>query len=241
MHNDIFLPAAIFNSMPISAGITIRGNNADFSFSKEMCTQPDVNDANDFKFRELLISLKARKAYAVHQVHGNSLIDPEQSAFPQEADGLYTATKGLALCISLADCCGILIYDAKQHICAALHSGWKGTQANICREGIQKLMQKYDSKPANLFVWLSPWAGKNEYQVQYDVAQHFPEYIREIPDHPGHWYLDLQQCIYAQAVQMGIPAQNIECSSLSTIADRNFHSWRRDKSQGRNAGIIVLH
>lgn len=47
------------------------------------------------------------------------------------SDALITSKKNLGLAIAVADCTPIFIYDKKNKVIAAVHSGWQGTESKI--------------------------------------------------------------------------------------------------------------
>ena len=49
----------------------------------------------------------------------------------QEADILLANERGVALAVRTADCVPILLADQQAGIIAAVHAGWKGTEAQV--------------------------------------------------------------------------------------------------------------
>ncbi|MDR0926437.1 MAG: peptidoglycan editing factor PgeF [Ignavibacteria bacterium] len=170
------------------------------------------------------------------QVHSNyiRIIGTEQQKL-EESDGFISNNSGLALCINLADCAGILCYDPLTQCIAAFHSGWKGTVAQIVPKGIAMMREEYGAKPSNILVYITPCAGKEKYEVGEDVAKHFPNHRTAIGG--GKYLLDLKGAIVAQLRDAGVDTEhNLEVSSVCTISNDNFHSFRRD---GDNAGRMT--
>ena len=156
-----------------------------------------------------------------------------------ESDGLITNKKNIVLCINLADCGGVLCYDTKNNVIGAFHSGWKGTQLNIVNVGIEKMKKEYSTNLADLLVYLTPCAGKEHYDVEYDVAQHFPNHIAQIAN--DKYLLDLKGVIIEQLINTGISKKNIEISSVCTISNNMYHSFRRDaEKSGRMTAFIMI-
>ena len=69
---------------------------------------------------------------SVHQIHSSDAIHVSgpQTEKPR-ADGLVTATPGLALTVLTADCQPVLFADAQAGVIGAAHAGWKGAQAGV--------------------------------------------------------------------------------------------------------------
>ena len=86
-----------------------------------------------------------------------------------EADGLISDLPGDVIGVKIADCLGILIYDPRQRVIAAVHSGWRGTHQNIVGEAVRTLCEGWGSTPGDLWVGLSPSASGRNYEVGTDV------------------------------------------------------------------------
>jgi hypothetical protein len=173
------------------------------------------------------------------QVHNNHIRLIYSQSHEEESDGMATSERGVVLNLTLADCCGILIYDPVNKAVAALHSGWRGAKLNIASRGIQKMNEWFSSRPENLLAWLSPCASVDNYEVGEKVAIHFPGFIQ--PKDNGKYLLDIPAAVKNQLSNEGVSEGNIELSGICTIADERFHSYRRDKDRsGRMSAFIGL-
>ncbi len=100
------------------------------------------------------------------QIHGNGVVtlnseNAGPSAYPSQAihtgvDGLVTVIKGMPLGIYVADCCAIFLVETKQRAIGLLHSGRKGTEANIAAEGIKQLRKICREQLTEVVAFLSP-------------------------------------------------------------------------------------
>ncbi len=99
-----------------------------------------------------------RKMATAQQVHANRVAWIRQK--PQlpvaDADGLATNVPGLPIGVYVADCCPIFLVDPVKKAIALLHSGLRGTEQNIVREGVQTLVRENASDPATLIALLGP-------------------------------------------------------------------------------------
>lgn len=173
-------------------------------------------------------------------VHGKSIAPVTQQS-PQKVagyDGLLTSTPNLTLIMKYADCQIALIYDPVNHAAANIHSGWRGSVANIFQEAILGMQQNYGSHPSNLLVCISPSLGPDEAE--------FIHYRKELPE--PFWdyqvrptYFDFWSITEAQLQAAGILPHHIEIARISTHANsKDFFSHRRDKITGRHAACITL-
>jgi polyphenol oxidase len=159
-----------------------------------------------------------------------------------ESDGMISSEQGVVLCVGMADCAGILLYDTETQAVGAIHSGWSGTRQNIAGAAVVRMQEEFGTKAANLLAYIGPAASGDCYEVQWDVAQHFPASVLRRMSSNGEansevrWLLDNRKRIIEQLIESGVKASNIEVSAGCTIADKRYHSHRRD---GANAGRMV--
>lgn len=83
------------------------------------------------------------------------------------ADGLVTAKPNLALGIHVADCCAVFLVETQRRAIGLLHSGRKGTEAHIVREGVRQLKMVCDGKGPNIVAALSPCIHPCCYEVDF--------------------------------------------------------------------------
>lgn len=121
------------------------------------------------------------------QVHGSVVVmvdSPKADPVPG-ADGLVTTTRGLTLGIYVADCAPVWIVARDGSAGALLHSGKKGTELGITREGIRVLTAE-TGKPADAFaVVVGPCIRPPCYEVDFakEIARQARDAgIREIHD-----------------------------------------------------------
>ncbi|HAZ19289.1 MAG TPA: hypothetical protein DCY75_03855, partial [Clostridiales bacterium] len=115
-----------------------------------------------------------------HQTHSNRIAyvnHPGQSFFPDipsGVDGVVTDRHELMLTVVTADCQGLLFYDPKKKISAAIHSGWRGALADIGGKAVCK-MAAMGSDPADILVAGGPSIGTCCFEVGEDVLSLFQE------------------------------------------------------------------
>lgn len=226
----------------VYSGITLK-NAENFPPNGFFISKGDLLTDDEVEYNRQLLSedlgYSRENVVFQKQVHGDQVNIVKSSTPIFESDGIITNEKGTVLVLSLADCCGILIYDPEKEVIGAIHSGWKGAKNRIVQKGISKMVEEFDSNPRNLKCWITPCAGSQDYEVGYEVAQYFPDNIRQISN--DKYLFDLKGSIVKQIVDLGILQDNIEVSEESTISDRRFHSFRRDKkNSGRMAAFIVI-
>lgn len=189
-------------------------------------------------FKEL--GLSSSKIAYQKQMHSSIIKIVNCPGFVGISDAMITNKFNIGLVISSADCTPIFIYDEKNKIIAAVHSGWRGTQKRILEKTLNELSQKFNSKPENLFVYIGPSISQKNYQVGEDVASLFDK--KYLAQTNGKIFLDIQGANYDMLLNFGIPKSQIELSNLCTYEEKELlHSYRRDgKFSGRALGVIAL-
>ncbi len=167
----------------------------------------------------------------VHQVHGDTVVTEKGAGSP--ADAIMTAVPGFLLGVKLADCAGVLIYDPVRKAVAAVHSGWRGTAADIVGATVDAMQRTYGTRPAELRCWISPCASGARYEVGADVYAVLAPYCTPQGD---RWLFDNRAAITDQLVRAGVSAAAIEGDDLCTMTDDRWHSHRRD---GERAGRML--
>lgn len=173
------------------------------------------------------------------QVHGSLVrralaADPKHEPFI-ESDGLLTNEQGLTLCVGIADCAGVLIFDPEHKAIAGIHSGWRGTKENIVGKGIAEMQKVFGSKPSSLLVYVSPCASGDCYIVREDVAQYFEEpIVRRI--NAEEFTFNNRAQIVRQVREAGVLLRKVEVAQGCTMSQPRYHSHRRD---GVRAGRMI--
>lgn len=170
-----------------------------------------------------------------HQVHGD-LVSHVQDTVKIECDGLVTQAKGLGLAVMHADCQVAIFYDPVHQAIGSIHAGWRGNVLNIYEKAVGKMHKEFGSKPADLFVGISPSLGP--------CCGEFINYEKELP--PSFWvyqvrpyYFDLWEVSRAQLLKVGILPAHLEIAGICTCCNpADFYSFRRDKPTGRHATVI---
>ena len=171
------------------------------------------------------------------------------SARPQ-CDALVTATPGLPLGVTGADCGMILFADQRARVIGAAHAGWKGALAGVV-EATVAAMEKLGAKRDSVVAALGPCIGHRSYEVGPefvaafaaagdDTARYFAPSRRA-----GHSMFNLNAYIAERAARAGIG--RFEDLRLDTYADeRRFFSYRRathrkEPDYGRLMSVIVMN
>lgn len=110
----------------------------------------------------------------VHQVHSARAIAvtaPPETPRPQ-ADGLATATPGLALAVMSADCQPVLFADPEARVIGASHAGWKGALNGVL-EATLEAMESLGADRARTRVVIGPTISQRAYEVGPEFLDRF--------------------------------------------------------------------
>jgi hypothetical protein len=223
-------------------GITLRNEGRWSARGWTLHPASDVTPSEVRRAKEALseqLGFEASRLIVARQVHGSSVAIVENNAPTDPADALVTTAAGTLLCVSVADCCAVLLRDDEQSLVAAVHSGWRGTAANIVGATVRLIEHRFGIHSRRLRAWLSPCASGERYIVREDVAALFPNSITRIGE--DQYLFDNPSEICRQLLDAGLDAGSIEHSGFCTIGDERFHSYRRDGDRsGRMAAFIGI-
>jgi len=239
---NILIPE-IFPKDRIISGVTKRNlslfPDKGFTISnQDVFTENEIEQHRRFLAGKLGVEFEQMKFQK--QVHKTDIqIATSNTPNGLESDGMITSEHGIILNVSIADCLAILMFDPINRVIAAVHSGWKGTKESITDKCINILIKKFNSKPNELIVYLSPCASGRNYEVGYDVAKYFPETTQQISK--SKYLFDNQKEVLNQLIRAGVKESNVESSSICTIENNEYHSFRRDRDKsGRMSAFIGI-
>jgi len=178
-------------------------------------------------------AIGAEKLIIVRQVHSSDVVDAAQAITETEADGLVTAESNVVLCILVADCVPILLFDSSSNRFAAVHAGWKGLASGV----IASALMHFDTA-SSVHAFVGPSISFEGYQVGPEVADVFAHIPGATASDGGdRSRLDLRLVANHQLIEAGISDENIEISRQSTDGGEIFFSDRALRPCGRFALI----
>lgn len=154
------------------------------------------------------------------QCHGSEIALVDPPFLPTEkidhVDGLITAHSGVMLGITVADCAPVWIVEKRGQVGALVHSGKKGTEAEIVPKAIRKMQETFGIDPRDIIVAIGPCIRPPCYEV------------------------DFASIIAKQAACMGVT--RIEDQKICTAChlDR-YYSYRRERGKtGHMLALLLL-
>lgn len=189
---------------------------------------------------------------STHQVH-SARVETVSSPWPDpenrpRADGLVSATPGLALAVLTADCQPVLLADRDAGVIGAAHAGWRGAQDGVL-EATVAAMAALGARPARIRAAIGPCISQTAYEVGPEVRAAFlaedPRNARFFAVGTGdRYHLDLPGYGLHRLRAAGV--LQAEWTRHCTYADPGaFYSYRRsvhaaEADYGRLISVIRL-
>ncbi|MEO8025332.1 MAG: peptidoglycan editing factor PgeF [Bryobacteraceae bacterium] len=157
-----------------------------------------------------------------------------------EGDALISRTPGVVIGVRTADCLPLLLADPVRRAVAAVHAGWRGTDANVTASTLRTMQALFGTRPEDVVAAIGPGIGVCCYEVSEDVAARFTRWFPEWTPQPGKRHVDLVETNRRQLFAAGV--RQIHSGAPCTRCDDRFHSYRRDgEAAGRMYSVIFIH
>lgn len=168
------------------------------------------------------------------QVHGAELLvhAPGWQGWLRgpDADGHVSVARGTATAVTVADCVPVFVAHPSGAT-ALLHSGWRGTAANILARAVRVLADA-GLAASDLRVFLGPAVCGTCYEVSPDVYGRLTGRSVDVPTR-----VDLRAVIADQARALGI--RRLDVTPACTRCDNELFYSHRAGDPGRQLGVLV--
>jgi YfiH family protein len=177
----------------------------------------------------------------MNQVHGDRVVpvDGPVEGAVDDADGLVTTNRRLALAVVTADCVPLLMSDARAGVVAAVHAGRVGAQRGVVTRAIEAMLRK-GAHVEDVSVLLGPAVSGRNYEVPDAMADEVEAAVpgSRTTTARGTAGLDLRSGIARQLTELGVTA--IDVDPRCTVDDSNLFSHRRGAPTGRLAALVWM-
>jgi YfiH family protein len=148
---------------------------------------------------------------------------------------------GVVLAILTADCLPVVFAAVDGSEVGAAHAGWRGLADGM----LEATVAAMQTPPAQLRAWLGPAAGPADYEIGEEVYHAFVGHDAAaaaafVATRPGHWKVDLFALARQRLQAAGMELGNIHGGTVSTMADADLYSHRRDRRTGRMATLVWM-
>jgi len=180
-----------------------------------------------------LTALAPRLVFA-HQVHGDTVLVHADAWHgwlrERDADAHVSLLPGTAMAVTVADCVPVFLAHPSGAT-AIIHSGWKGTLANVSAKAVRRLVE--GGFPAqDMRAHCGPAICGACYEVSPDVYGQLTG--RAVP---GPTPVDLRALIVDELRSAGVSAISVSPSCTRCHTERFFS--HRAGDEGRQLGVIV--
>ncbi|MEQ1948601.1 MAG: polyphenol oxidase family protein [Bryobacteraceae bacterium] len=167
---------------------------------------------------------------SLKQIHSAITLHASGTGCVGEGDALVSRETGVTVSVRTADCYPILLVDTRSRVVAAVHSGWRGTAAQIVHTALEKM----GASPEHTFAAIGPGIGVCCYEVGAEVGRQFGL--------DGAGRVDLAEANKKLLLAAGVPEANIDVLGGCTFCDDDrYYSFRREKEEaGRMISFIGL-
>ncbi len=219
-----------------------KGKYQSLNLSYNVGDNPKAVDKNYLLVKK---ALGVNKIFTLKQVHSNKVFYISSKNFKEglEGDGLFTDEKGVAIGVKVADCLPIYIFNKKYKVIGIAHAGWRSTLAQIGKNLVNAMTQKFGIHPSNLNFVLGPCIDQPCYEVGFELLSKF---FNTMPGSEIFFvqknriiYFDLRGLNRSLLKELGLN----EITGLDYCTKCNpdlFYSVRRDGTSGRNLALIYL-
>jgi YfiH family protein len=180
------------------------------------------------------------------QVHGTEC--REVTSFGQDCgdcDARYSKLEGVPIHALSADCVPVLLAHRDGRAVAAVHAGWRGTQARILEE-VARVIERDGSSLSDWVAAIGPAIGPCCYEVSEALADEFHAEFKAYPEAdvvPAHRRLDLPRINELQLRALGIGEVELirACTRCAKGHDGKalYHSYRREGAGTREWSVIM--
>lgn len=196
---------------------------------------------------KLVMSNQVHKDYVRVVTSADWKSDP-YGTVTYEADGLMTATPGVALVVFASDCIPVLLYDPVRRVIAAVHAGWRGTADGVVTRAVEKMEDVYGCNPADILAAIGPGICASCFETHEDVpnammaALGTPVLQHVQIKENGKFSVDLKGINVMRLEQAGVNPDHVEiCGECPACLSEKYWSHRKTgNNRGSMAAVIQL-
>jgi len=192
-----------------------------------------------------VLGIKSDDIVFSNQVHGSRVRVVSQAdrgavfkaCTTEQADGVITNERNVALMVFTADCVPMLLHDPVKNVIGAIHAGWRSTAAGIAGIAVQEMQEQFNCNPGNILAAIGPSISGCCYEVGPEVADAFCKFKEYITEHNGKYKVDLKEVNRIQLANAGVV--NITTSDECTCCN-NKKFWSHRFTKGERGSQIAI-
>ncbi len=207
-----------------------------------------LGEVLNFNHQDLVLAKQVHgdNVYVVKEIDKGSGAINHLNAIP-DTDAFITNVSNIPIMLLYADCLPLIISEKNGKCIGVIHAGWKSTEKEIVKLTIKKMVSEFGVKAEDLFIAIGIGISLKNFEIGQEVKDKlekvsYTENCFQLRN--GKIYADLIEINKSQAINCGIPKENIDYNKdLCSFENENlFYSYRRDnKITGRHSGVIIKH
>ena len=196
----------------------------------------------------LALNADSERLVVPGQVHSATVVacaEPPENGALKNVDAVATNTLNLPVLLHFADCVPVILFDPVEKAIAVIHAGWRGTAAQIAKNGVCELVDKFGVKPANIKAAIGPAISSCCYPTSVEAAGQLSQTVSDasslILAQPGDQPRpDLKAINAMQLLESGVG--EVDVTDLCTAClPELFYSHRQSGGKtGRQGAIAML-
>lgn len=185
------------------------------------------------KNRAILAKICQRRPIFMDQYHSDKIIvlDAPFDGGDPHCDAIITDQNDLTLCVMVADCAPVLLWDSTKGVIAAIHAGRVGITKRIITKTVTKMANHYGCMTKDMHAIVGPHICRDCYEIGDMDLGDFDQFI-------VNKHFDMRAALSAELSTLGLA--NFEIGDVCTCCHPNYYSYRRDQITGRQVGMIGL-
>ncbi len=170
------------------------------------------------------IDVPFNKLARTRQIHQDQVGVVTSPGMYRSTDALITDREDVYLAISTADCIPLFLFDPVKRVCGAVHSGWRGSEKEISKKIVRKMVDLFGVNPSDIIAVIGPSIGVCCYEVDEDIAQRFDSRFLERSNGEKP-HLNLQEANFSQLRPLGV--KDVEIVHCCTKCNQDlYYSYR---------------
>jgi len=174
----------------------------------------------------------------LNQVHGNTVICPDQGKKVFRGDGLVTGKKKTALIVRTADCLPVFFYDTQNKAVGLIHLGWRPAKDGILSNFLEKAQDLSGVDKRDSLIGIGPGLRKCCYEVGGEFLG-YPAFLGFVERKNSGYFLDIVRFLEKNLTARGLRPENFLDCGICSMCSPEVYSYRRDKTDKRTVSFII--
>ncbi len=149
-------------------------------------------------------------------------------------DAIITRLPNSGVFLTFADCVPFVVYDARQHMMAFAHIGWRSMAMGFTGKVLRHMLEREGSHVGDLRAYIGPCIKKESYLFENAVQATQPIWQPYLHHHPdGRVGIDLVGFCLGECTTLGLRKDQIHVEPMDTCADEGQFSHYAGTLGGR--------